>query len=40
MCSGLVRGYFNRLKKIGSGFLIAILVQEKIPEIDKRSGIL
>src|SRR5260370_22403534 len=31
VCSRLVRSYFNYLEKIGNGFLIAILVQEKIP---------
>jgi len=39
VCPRLPRSHPNRLEKIRNGFLIAILVQEKIPEIDKRSGI-
>jgi hypothetical protein len=38
VCSRLARSYLNRLEEIGNGFLITILVQEKIAEINIRSG--
>ncbi len=39
VCSRLARSHPNRLEKIENGFLITILVQEKIAEIDVRSRV-